>query len=96
MKKFENKKTEILDGETMMSYAQLANLCVKNINPQKGLTLEEMRQGIKIMDILLSEPEIIDLEDSDYEFLLQKVNTMPWAMYHKDIVAFADEVKQAK
>ena len=96
MKKFENKKTEIINGESIMSYAQLANLCIKNVNPQKGLTLEEMRQGIKIMDILEKEPENIELEDSDHVFLLQKVNTMPWATYHKDIVAFADAVKEAK
>jgi len=96
MKKFENKKTEITNGESTMSYAQLAGVCIKNINPQKGLTLEEMRQGIKVMDILEKEPESIELEDADYNFLLQKVNTMPWAMYHKDVIAFADAVKEAK
>ena len=96
MKKFENKTTEITNGEAKMTYAELALLCIKNINVQKGVTLEEMRQGIKVMDILESKPEVIELEDTDHSFLLQKIDAMQWAMYHKDIVAFCDAIKEAK
>lgn len=99
MKTFKNEKTEMSkDGfsDAKHDYKSLCLLCMGYVNPQIGMKADEMYKNFKIMDKLETVTEEIALEDAEHTLLLQKVASMPWVMQHKDIVTFADAVKNAK
>lgn len=91
MKTFENKETKIKNKDVNVTYKDLAHMCVNHVDPSKGMSGEEMRLTIRVIDSL--QEESINLEDADADFLKQKVEEMKWAQAHKDILAFIDYVK---
>ena len=72
------------------------------LDRQMGATIEEMRKGVRILDALDGcpktfglQPEILTLEDADWEFLKTKVDKLPWAGTDRRFVQFYDDIMQA-
>jgi len=62
------------------------------LDRQAGATIDEMRRGIRVLDALDAADEVLTLEDADWEFLVQKVERMPWAQVDRRFVEFYDDV----
>jgi hypothetical protein len=83
-----------------VDYRVLIDQAVKlPLDRQNGATIDEMRKGIRILDALDGcpktfglQPEILTLEDADWEFLKSKVERMPWALVDRRFVQFYDDV----
>jgi len=93
MKSFENVVFTIAGTE--QSYMDLAKACVNNVG-REGINVEEQRRRIKILDALDKSVGKITLEDAEMDKLKQLVESMPWALINKHIVAFSDAVRDAK
>jgi hypothetical protein len=62
------------------------------LDPQRGVSIEEMRRGIRILDKLDAAGATLDLEDADWEHLKQKVEGMSWGMVDRHLLEFIDIV----
>lgn len=100
MKTFENKETEITQGnedgsKTNLGYANLAMVGL-NTPPQGGWTPTEMRERINVL-AKLDAPlgTKIKLEDAEFNLVVACSN-VKWQFMHKDVVAFIDYLEKLK
>jgi hypothetical protein len=75
-------------------------LLIKNIlsvpvNPQVGLTVDEIRKAVRIMDLIDKSKDKLELEDADYDYLKNRIETNKFAIAHKDIIEFVDDILEA-
>jgi len=78
---------EILDYR-----ATLKEIVRRPLNPQQGLTIEEMRQSIRVLDALDAANGTLELEDADYAHLVAKTKAMTWAVADRRLIQLYDEV----
>lgn len=66
-------------------------------DPQRGADLEEIRQGIRVLDAVdhVGADHILELEDADWEHLKQKTHAMRWAIVDGRILTFANAILEA-
>jgi hypothetical protein len=64
--------------------------------PQKGLTLDDIRQRIPLCDKLIGADSVLVLEDSEYATLSEAFQEASWSGVSKDIIALADALADAK
>ena len=84
---------ESTDGGPAIDYATVLREVVKRpLNPREGATIDEMRQGIRLLDALDSANGTLDLEDSDYANLKAKLLAMPWNLIDRRLVQLVDDV----
>lgn len=88
MKQISNKKTSLKKSDgTFQDYKGLIEAVITN-PPKEGFEMATMLKTKRVIDCIAKEGEIIDLEDSDYEFLKNSVKSFKWAIYHTDIIDF--------
>jgi hypothetical protein len=96
MRKFEDKKTEIKDGEKTLKYSDLIKYCLEKA-PLQGLNLDQMRKNMKLLDRFESmKSGKLELDEFEWNNIKNAVNAFPWAMVHKDIVALGDYIDAMK
>ena len=92
-------KLEVLGTDAdppIVDYAALLRDAVrKPADPQRGADISEMRQSIRVLDALDSANGVLELEDSDWEHLKQKLAAMPWAIIDRRIVRLVEDVENA-
>lgn len=91
MVKIENKEVEIKGSKT--DYKDLLKAC-NDQTPEKGFTLAEMKNRLRISDAL--DKEVIELEDADFSNLKTLVNNMSWAIADKALVDFVEYINNLK
>jgi hypothetical protein len=99
MRAFSNKETTIAKSEAgdLLTYADLA-ISVVSAPKEKGFSISEQRAIFKVMDKLedVEVDQLIELEDTEYNTLLEKLDDMKWGMAHRDLVSFSDHIKEEK
>jgi hypothetical protein len=66
------------------------------LNRQTGVTIDEMRKGIRILDALdATTDDILILEDADWQALKEKTEAFPWGMVDRRLLMFYDDVVAA-
>jgi hypothetical protein len=73
----------------------LTEVVRRPLDPQRGVSIQEMRESLKVLDALESANGTLELEDSDYEHLLQKLTAMPWNVVDRRLVQLVDDVTSA-
>jgi hypothetical protein len=73
----------------------LREVCRRPLDPQKGASIEEMRQSIRVLDALDAANGTLELEDADFAHLKEKLERMPWNVVDKRIVTLIDDVNGA-
>jgi hypothetical protein len=73
----------------------LREVCRRPLDPQRGASIEEMRQSIRVLDALESANGTLELEDSDYAHLVEKLKAQPWNVVDKRLVTLFDDVISA-
>ena len=81
----------------MLSYSEAIRQIIRRpLDQQKGADIEEIRKGIRILDALDSPKDnILELEDADWNHLVEKTNAMQWAFVDKRILALIDTILNA-
>jgi hypothetical protein len=82
-------------SETFKYSVILEEAIRRPLNPQAGLTIEEMRQSIRVLDALESANGVLELEDADYQHLRSKLDAMQWVRVDRRIIQLVDDVAGA-
>lgn len=67
------------------------------LDKQKGADIEEIRKGIRLLDAIDALPNgnVLELEDSDYDHLKEKVIAMQWGVVDKRLLRVVDDILEA-
>ena len=80
-------------GGTHPSKAVL--LQVVSLSPEGRIGIDEMRRRCRILDALEKADDRLLLEDADHEVLKKAVESFPFQIAHRDILAVIDDVFNA-
>ena len=93
-------KLKILDkdkpSEQLDYKALIKSIMQSPSDPRAGLTLDEVRKGVRVLEALEASQDVLRLEDTDYKLLLSKLDKFKFGLAHKNIIEFADDIKEAK
>jgi predicted metal-dependent TIM-barrel fold hydrolase len=94
MKTISNKETQILgEDKRLMKRSDILKLVVGTTSNQ-GISISEMRDRFKILDVLeIANGEVV-LEDVQFKTLKKLFDEFKWASLHKDIVNLADHLEE--
>jgi hypothetical protein len=81
-----------LDGNELEWAEILRQVVQRPLDPQRGVDIDEMRKSIRLLDIIDASNGVLELEDSDWEYLKSKTVAMQWAVIDRNIVKLVDEV----
>lgn len=95
MRRIELKKfAEPVAG--MPHYSAILKLVVNMpLNPQRGFDAEEMRRTLHILDKIDEADDAVMLEDAEWTLVKNKLSRFPFAIAHRDLLAFIDDVNEA-
>jgi hypothetical protein len=80
----------------VMTWADVIRQVIRRpLDPQRGADIEEIRHGIRVLDAVDKAGPVLELEDSDWEHLVEKTKAMQWAIVDRRILLFIDDVTQA-
>lgn len=84
------------DGAVIDWHDVIRQVIRRPLDPQKGVDIDEMRRGIRVLDALdRCASDVFDLEDADWQHLCAKTQVMPWAIVDRRILQFIDDVTGA-
>jgi hypothetical protein len=83
------------DGEPLVYGDFIRTIVRQPMNKEKGVDIDEMRKGIRILDKLDASNGVLELEDADYNHLKAKLETMTWGMVDRNLLEFIDTVLNA-
>lgn len=84
------------DGTVSLAYNEVIRTVIRQpLDSQKGVSIDEMRKGIRIFDKLDESKDTLELEDADYDHLKAKVEGMQWGIVDRDLLDFIDTVLNA-
>ena len=87
---------KVLEGDFPMDYKIiLADVIRRPLDPKSGIGMDEMRRGVRVLDALDSANGTLDLEDADYEHLLEKLRVMQWNVVDRRILTLVEDVEGA-
>lgn len=92
--KFENRNTELkIVANENANYAELVLFLYKQSSPE-GLTLNQIRTDMKIMDVLEENlhNEEFEISSEAVKSIKSIVSKSVWPIRHVDLVTFADYI----
>ena len=96
MKSIPLRTLEAADGSPAIEYASVLREVVRRpLNAQAGIQISEMRQSLRVLDAIDASNGVLELEDSDYAHLKEKLLAMPWSMADKRILMLVEDVETA-
>lgn len=102
MKTIENKTTSISNGDEVnkkfLTSGDLLKIIINTV-PQGGLTVEEMKKRLRLIESLDKANETtssISLEDADFDLLKTQTIDYKWGALHKDIIDLVDSINSIK
>lgn len=68
------------------------------LDPARGMSVDDMRKSVRVMDILEDavSGSTIEMEDADHEFMRQRVEGARYMRADKAIVTFVDDIIHAQ
>ncbi len=97
MRTIENKLAK-MNEKVNITYGELIMNCVKAQNIIQGQPQPlnyDMLKKIAKVDSVIGENKLkksFDFEDSEYDFIKEKVKAMPWGFYSKEFITFTDYI----
>lgn len=97
MRRIPLRTVEASDGSAVIDYADAIRQVIRQpLDQQRGVGIEEMRRGIRILDALDAPyGNDLNLEDADWDHLAAKVRAMQWGMVDRHLLEFIDAVLDA-
>ena len=95
MRLFENKETEIPNGEKNLTYSGLIKACTDRI-PKEGLVTSEQKKRLDVQCLIHDDLKVgaqVKIEEHIYETIKSCVINFPWSAMHKDLVTFEEDMK---
>lgn len=99
MKSIPNKTTSLKDNNGQevvpMTYGGLIKAVI-NQPKQGGFDYNDIETRLAISKAIKDNPENIELEDSQFNYLKKLVETMKWAVFNEDLLTFKDDILSVK
>lgn len=95
MKKIKLKKVPmvVLGTEQTLEYKPLIQVIIETPSNQgAGTTIAEMRKSIRILDALEKEDDVLLLEDADYDYLKDRINSARFTSNNRVFIDFVDYI----
>lgn len=74
-----------------LEYKPLIQVIVEQpVNPQTGATIDEVRRSVRVLDKLEASNGKMELEDSDFEYLYNRIKNAHFTSNNKAFVDFVD------
>lgn len=91
-----NVKTISFEVENAKEYKNLLKNTI-GAAPEQGYTIDQVRMGIKVLDkIEASTDEKLALEDAEYAFVRERIESIKWSVATPQVIAFYDAVTGAQ
>lgn len=68
---------------------------MENAPNNRPLSIAEVRQSIKLIDVIESTESELNLEDADHAFLLERFKAMQFIRADRSVLALFDKVEKA-
>ena len=67
------------------------------LNAQSGVAIDEMEKSLNVLKVVdvVSDGEVLELEDADHEYLLQKLANVRWQGFDPRVVTLVHTIKNA-
>jgi len=86
----------VLGNKQEFSYKEMLQVIMETPqDAQKGATIDEVRKSIRVLDVLEKADDLLELEDSDYAFMMSKVKATKFTSANKVFVDFVDDLEKA-
>jgi hypothetical protein len=96
MKQIPLRVIEASEGAAGIDYSDAIRTVIRQpLDPQRGVHIDELRRGIRILDKLDASTDTLELEDADYDHLRQKIEAMAWGMVDRNLLDFIDAIFSA-
>lgn len=96
MKEVTNKKTELLnEKKENLNYGDLIKTVIGTLTAD-GVTIAQMRQRMKIIDVCTAGGEVLSFEDTDFSFIKDQISFFRWGVMNKDIIDFGEYIAEMK
>lgn len=66
------------------------------VDAQRGMNVEEIRKGIRILDALESSSDTLILEDADHSFLSDKITIFRFGKADRRVIDLVDRIASAE
>jgi uncharacterized Fe-S cluster-containing radical SAM superfamily enzyme len=89
---------ELVDGQgPPIVYADVLREVVRQpLDRQRGVSIVEMRQSIRVLDALEAANGTLQLEDADYLHLKAKLEGMQWTLVDRRLLQLIEDVLGAE
>ncbi|CAN7577205.1 hypothetical protein LJR098_005450 [Rhizobium sp. LjRoot98] len=61
-------------------------------SPDHGYSIDQVRTGIKVLDVIEAADHALTLEDAECGFVTWRVGEVKWRLISNEIIAFVDAV----
>lgn len=77
-------------------YADLLTVILKSGSPTQSFNPDTMRQALRLIDVIGScQNEQLILDESDWEYIRNKVRVYPFKLAHPEVLEFIDNILDA-
>lgn len=63
-------------------------------DPRHGATIDEVRKSVRVLDVLEKSDKVLELEDADFEYLLQRVKGARFTANNRVFIDFVDHFEK--
>ena len=86
------KTIKVQEGAPETNYKEFIKACVNYVKAGDGVTAEDQRKRLRILDAVEASGEELTLEDADAANLKDLVSKMIWSLVSPALVQFCDDV----
>lgn len=89
---------DVLRERLTIKYKALVQTALRTPqDPRGGVTIEEMERSLNILKIVdeVNDGGVLELEDADHQYLIEKLGAVRWTGFDQRIVTFVHAVKNA-
>lgn len=89
---------DVLRERLTIKYKALVQTALRTPqDPRGGVTIEEMERSLNILKIVdeVDDGDILELEDADHQYLVDKLGVVRWTGFDQRIVTFVHTIKNA-
>lgn len=62
---------------------------------QRGASIDEIRKSIRVLDALEAASGTVQLEDADFDYLVQRVKTAKFTSNNQVFIDFVEDIEKA-
>lgn len=91
MKTIIDKEIKVQGSDTLIYYSELIMTVVKSMNQNEGFNYDTLKKIQRVDEVCQKKGEM-KFEDSDFDFIKEKLANMKWAFFDKVFIDFTEYI----